>query len=707
MSATTASDPEHTLVAALLAGDAQRGEELLQRWPALAADSPAVGLCMARPDVAGRFTEDTADQDLGPLDWPPLLYLCSSRFAADEADEEGTRDRQVAIARQLVALGANPSAGIREAETIRGYRTALGAAIGCARNPALAEWLVEAGADVADGPTLYEGCAMWYAVRERDIASLRVLLDAEPPQWHVCHALPHALRYNDEELTRLLLESGGDPNWTMGIWGCKGNCLHEAAMLDNDPAVVEALLAHGAQVDFRDRDGRSPLAVAVCLNRHALAALLRAHGAKEDAVRDVDRWVGACMAGDAEEARRLAALFADAESLRVLADDATSAEDKRKARARLAPQFRQTDHLWVCRAVGRVAGDPPPALRIVRNEALALLLAGGLNPSAADDDGECALHLAALGNAEAVSTLVAHGADANAPNFANLCPDEIAFARGDRELGLALMVARRGLVRPLPGPELADAFERAADAVVDGDLATLRALLRKHSLLAYARSQRPHRCTLLNYLGANGFEHWRQRTPANALAVIHTLIRAGCNPNALCYTYRGGPGENTLGLLTSSHHPKEAGLMLPMVAALAGSGAKVDATYALLARLHHARQPWQGGLAQAARRLDVAARLSALALVEAAMLGEAEIVFALADAGVDLNARRDDGATALHQAAFDGNADLVEALLERGADLRLRDNVFDGTAAGWAFAGGYEELGSALQRRLAQQNEGG
>ena len=698
----TADDIERTLVDALLAENSKQAEELLERMPALAEDSLAVGLCLARPDVVASFSDQTANQGLPPLDWPPLLYLCSSRFAAGEA---GTMNRQVAIAQALVALGADPSAGVREAETIRGYRTALGAAIGCARNPALAEQLVRAGADVADGPTLYEGCAMWHAVCQRDIASLRVLLDAEPPQWHVCHALPHALRYNDVQLTRLLLEHGGDPNWTMGIWGCKGNCLHEAVMLDNDPAVVEALLEHRAQVDFGDRDGRTPLAVAVCLNRDALAALLRKHRAKEDAVRDVDRWVGSCMAGDAEAAMRQAAQFADAESVRVLADDSTSTANKRQARARLASQFKQTDHLWACRALGRVAGDAPPALRSARTEALPLLLAGGLNPNAMDDDGEHALHLAAaIGNAAAVSTLLAHGAAANAANFANLGPDDVAFAHGHRELGRQLLAARRGVVRPLPGPELADVFERAADAVVEGDLPTLQALLSKHPLLADARSQRPHRCTLLNYLGANGFEHWRQQTPANALAMIHTLAAAGCNPNAVCYTYRGGPGENTLGLLTSSSHPKEAGLMLAMVAALAGWGAKVDATYDLLATLHHARR--EGRLAEAAGRLDAAARPSALALVEAAMLGEAEILFALLDAGVDVNAQRDDGAAALHQAAFDGNADLVQALLERGADSGLRDNVFEGTAAGWAFAGGHEELGNALQEhRLAGEDE--
>ena len=690
--ATTPEDAEQALVGALLAGDADRAKALAEQWPQTAAESRASALCLARPEAAAGFTAETVNQGLAPLDWPPLLYLCSSRLADDEA---GADERRAQIAGELAALGADVDAGVREAETIRGYRTALGAAIGCARSPALAKALLDAGADVADGPTLYEGCAMWYAVRCHDVASLEALLAAKPPQWHVCHALPHALRYNDLALTRLLLENGGDPNWTMGIWGCKGNCLHEAVMLDNDPALVEALLEHGAHVEFKDRDGRSPLAVAVCLNRRALATVFRRHGARDDVVRDIDRWIGACMAGDAAGATRLAERFVDCDALRVLAEG--PADERRKAIAQLAPLFRQTDHLWVCRAVGRSAGEVPPALREARNEALPLLLAGGLNPDAMDDDGEYALHLAAQGNAEAAATLLAYGAQAGSINFANEYPHDVALKRGQRELGRELLAARRGVVRPLPGVELADVFEQAADAVVDGDLPALQELLRKHSDLAIARSQRPHRCTLLNYLGANGFEHWRQRTPPNALAIIATLVTAGANPNALCYTYRGGPGENTLGLLTSSDHPKQAGVALAMVASLAGWGADVDATQALLARLHMAR--WEHRLAEAAQREDAAAPTTALALVECAALGEADILFALLDAGVDVNARRDDGATALHQAAFTGNAALVDALLERGADPTLRDHVFDGPAAGWAFAGGHEELGEALRKK--------
>ena len=351
----------------------------------------------------------------------------------------------------------------------------------------------------------------------------------DPPQWHVCHALPHALQYDDVALTRLLLENGGDPNWTMGCWGFDGNCLHEAVVLGNSPPVLTALLEHGAQIEFADRDVRTPLALATCLNRDALAAVLREHGARDDAVRDVDRWIGACFAGDVDAA------------------ESPVAGDQRLLAA---------DHLWLCRAV-----------RMANPSAVRLLLEGGIDPNAMDDDGERPLHLAARMDDGAVADrLLANGADAGLVNFAGETPLDIALAHSDP---VTKLLADAGAPSsPLRDIDFEVRFEAAADAVFRSDLAVLKTLFNAHPELASARSTRPHRCTLLHYLGANGFEVERQHTPSNAVAVIDFLIDAGSDPNAVCYTYRGGPEQTTLGLLTSSSHPKAAGLTLAMVSAL-------------------------------------------------------------------------------------------------------------------------------------------
>jgi len=88
-----------------------------------------------------------------------------------------------------------------------------------------------------------------------------------------------------------------------------------------------------------------------------------------------------------------------------------------------------------------------------------------------------------------------------------------------------------------PASEL---FERAADAVVFGDLETLRSLLDQEPALVHARSARRHRATLLHYCAANGTEDPRQRTPDNAPAIARFLLERGADPTAECPMYGCG-----------------------------------------------------------------------------------------------------------------------------------------------------------------------
>ena len=652
------ASPENALLDAAFIGDDAVADAIMADSSEWTRSIPC-RLAVADPGVVDELNAETVNAEIGPNAWPALLYLLNSRYRT----RDGTnRSGRLDVAKALLDLGADPNSGTRESATIRGYRTALGAAIGRARNPDLAKLLLKAGADIADGPTLYEGSAMWEAVRHRDLESLEILLGHDPPPWHACHALPHCLALNDLDFVRLLLDHDADPNWTMGTWGFKGSCLHESVVLDNDPAILEALLGKGADVHFRDRGGRSPLAVATCLNRDTHLALLRRSGAKQDETRRVDRWVSACFAGD----------------------------ESRADREQDPSGLTSIDHIWLCRAV-----------RLGNNDAVRLLLAGGVDPDAVDDDGNRALHLAAnTGNAVAADRLIDAGADTQAVNYAGETPFDAARRRSNAspDALLALLAPHRPRQPSVlyDDPDFAAVFERAADAVVDGDIGTLDRLMRANPVLPTARSARPHRCTLLHYLGANGVEGHRQKTPANAVEVIESLLAAGADPNASCYTYRGGPDETTVGLLTSSGHPRAAGLTVSMVGALAKGGARVSDVYRLLGELVD-RAPPQ--VADFNPDSDVAAQ----ALVECAGLREREMLFALIDAGVDVNARRGDGATALHQAAIDGDSELVDALLDRGADLSLRDSVYDGTAAGWAFAGGHEELGKALAARTGRR----
>jgi hypothetical protein len=88
-------------------------------------------------------------------------------------------------------------------------------------------------------------------------------------------------------------------------------------------------------------------------------------------------------------------------------------------------------------------------------------------------------------------------------------------------------------------------FERAADAIVAGDEAALKRLLKEDPELVRARSTREHGATLLHYVSANGVEGYRQKTPKNIVRIAEILLPAGADVDAEAEVYGGG--ATTLG----------------------------------------------------------------------------------------------------------------------------------------------------------------
>ena len=268
-----------------------------------------------------------------------------------------------------------------------------------------------------------------------------------------------------------------------------------------------------------------------------------------------------------------------------------------------------------------------------------------------------------------------------------------------------------------PGPIAR--FERAVEAVIDGDIATLKQLLADDPELVRARSTRVnhfdppmHRSTLLHYLAANGVEGYRQRSPKNAAEVAKVLLDAGADPNALSWAYGGQC--TTMALLVSSTPPAEAGVQVPLVEMLIDYGAsmlpagegnwtspvetalvfgKHDAAQALVRRGAPIRIAGRGRWSRPHRRreADVAVgggedRHRALAL--AAQSGQAEAVRVLLDAGEDPNRFNPPGTHShtppIHQAIAAGHLDVVKLLVDRGARLDIKDTIYQGTPLGWA-----------------------
>lgn len=248
------------------------------------------------------------------------------------------------------------------------------------------------------------------------------------------------------------------------------------------------------------------------------------------------------------------------------------------------------------------------------------------------------------------------------------------------------------------------AFERAADAIIGGDIAALDRLLAAHPRLVHARSSREHRATLLHYVSANGVETYRQQTPANVVDIACRLLDAGSEVDAEADVYGGG--STTLGLVVTSGPPREAGVQNELADLLLERGARVGADIVRSclmngcpeAAAHMAARGAQVDLEEAAGigRLDLVARCfepprtvsqadAASALIMASWYDRGEVVIFLLDHGVDVGSRQPkEGQTALHVAAYRGNPELVGLLLKRHAPVNVRDAVYRTPPLVWA-----------------------
>src|SRR5581483_6607820 len=256
-------------------------------------------------------------------------------------------------------------------------------------------------------------------------------------------------------------------------------------------------------------------------------------------------------------------------------------------------------------------------------------------------------------------------------------------------------------------------FEAAADAVVEGDVATPTRLLREDPSLIRARSTRAHQSTLLHYVGANGVEDFRQKTPKKAVEIASILLSAGAEVDADNGDY-GGRGT-ALGVVATSVHPARAGVQIALLDTLLQAGASPDGLPGgwnpLIAALHNGRGFAAEFLASRGARLDLegAAGVGHLDIVKsffdangtlkagatvaqmedgflwACEYGHAEVAEFLLESGLGVATNR--GCTGLHWAAFNAHADIVKLLLNRSAPIDVRDENFGGTPLGWALYG--------------------
>jgi ankyrin repeat protein len=144
--------------------------------------------------------------------------------------------------------------------------------------------------------------------------------------------------------------------------------------------MVEALVAHGADIHRRRADGRTAYALAALHGNDEIARWLLHQGAKDE-LSTLDNFVAACTRGDRATAEAMLA-----------------------HRPELRKQLRSEHHLLM----------HVPAERGETN-VLEAMLACGFDPNAKDRENVTALHRAAMaGRVEAVRALLAQGASVDA-----------------------------------------------------------------------------------------------------------------------------------------------------------------------------------------------------------------------------------------------------------------------------------------------------
>ena len=255
-------------------GPLEPARKMLLEHPELADSSIFTACAIGNIEAVRRFLKSNptlARTTGGIRDWPPLCYLCFSRFLRDEPKPA---THFVETARLLLTAGADPNSSWPSASDPNFREAALYGAAGIANCAPLTQLLITAGADVNDHESLY------HASEFADNAALRVLLVARPAPKSVSYNLCHKMDMEDPGGVELFIEHGADVNVLLKRGLFNGSRpLHFAIYRRRSLKVFNILLAAGANPNLPDGKGVTPYQLACKFGLRDVAGLLKLKGA--------------------------------------------------------------------------------------------------------------------------------------------------------------------------------------------------------------------------------------------------------------------------------------------------------------------------------------------------------------------------------------------------------------------------------------------